>query len=320
MVSFWNTLTKPFLALAPMEDVTDTVFRQIVAGCARPDVFFTEFVNVEGMFARGQDVVRQRLKFTDHERPIVAQIWGTKAEYFYRAATELVKLGFDGVDLNFGCPVKAIVKKGACAALIENPALAKEIIQATKEGAKNLPVSVKTRIGYNSIVTEDWIGFLLEENLDALAIHGRTAREMSVVPAHWDEIRKVVTLRDKLKVKTLIIGNGDVLSAAEAAEKSKTYGVDGVMIGRGILHNPWVFERSGRTEMQNQEKKFELLIKHVKLFENTWGTAKPFAVLKKYFKIYIQGFPGASELRTKLMATKSTAEVEQIITEQSRKS
>jgi tRNA-dihydrouridine synthase len=210
MKNFWKDLKKPIFAQAPMEDVTDTVFRQMIIKCGRPDVFFTEFTNVDGMCSRGRDKVGKRLIFTPAERPIVAQIWGSKPENFLETA-KLIKLKrFDGIDINMGCPEKSVVKKGLGGALIDNQPLAKEIILATKEGAGGLPLSIKTRIGVKNIQTEKWAEFLLGFNLDCLIIHGRTIAEMSESPTHWDEIGKVVKLRNSLKLKTLIIGNGDI--------------------------------------------------------------------------------------------------------------
>jgi tRNA-dihydrouridine synthase len=312
----WDSLPKPFFALAPMEDVTDTVFRRIVAGLAPPDIYFTEFTNAEGMFSRGDKIVSQRLRYTEEERPIIAQIWGTEPKYFHQAALRLVAMGFDGIDINLGCPERSIIKQGACAALIKNPALAAEIITATKKGiaesGKNLPLSVKTRIGFNEIKTEEWIGFLLSQDLDAIAIHGRTAKEQSAFPAHWDEIGKAVVLRNQLKVKTLIIGNGDVKDRAEGLEKVKNFHVEGIMIGRGVFHNLWAFAPNPVAEKSLPEM-LELLIHHARLYTQVWGKEKPFVVLRKFFKIYVQGFTGASKLREELMQTKSLEDVEKIV-------
>ena len=310
MTNFWLSIPKPFFALAPMEDVTDTVFRQIVAQCARPDVFFTEFVSVEGLLSRGRKRVEQSLQFTESEHPIVAQIWGLDPKKYYAVAQELVERGFDGIDINMGCPIRKVVKKGACAALIKNPSLAKEIIIATKEGAGNLPVSVKTRIGYNSIVIEDWMGFLLKQNLDALTIHGRTAKELSVAPVHWDEIGKVVNMRDELKAQTLIIGNGDVKNREEGLVKVKQNGVDGVMIGRGIFQNLWAF--ASLRHVRDASHMLDLMLKHCELFCDTWRERKSFLILRKFFKIYISGFEGASQWRDRFMKTKSIGEVEDL--------
>ncbi|MBI4096471.1 MAG: tRNA-dihydrouridine synthase [Candidatus Levybacteria bacterium] len=308
MKNFWNNLQKPILIQAPMEDVTDTVFRQIIVKCGCPDVFFTEFTNVEGMCSRGRDKVGKRFIYTKIEHPIVAQIWGLDPAKFLETA-KLIKLrGFDGIDINMGCPEKSVVKKGACAALINNPQLAKEIIMATREGAGGLPISVKTRIGIKDIQTEKWAGFLLGLNLDALTIHGRTAAEMSDVPNHWDEIEKVVRLRDSLKLKTLIIGNGDVESREDAMEKVKKYGVDGVMIGRGIFNNLWIYNKNIDPAKISYQKKLKLLIEHITLFDKTWGKNKNFSIMKKFYKIYISGMPNASEIRTKLMSFQTAEE------------
>ena len=331
MPNFWKKLPKPFFALAPMEEVTDTVFRQVIADLGKPDVFFTEFVNVDGLCSKGREKVIHRLQFSAKEQPIVAQIWGLMPENFYQIAKELVGMGFAGIDINMGCPEKNVIKKGACAALIENRSLAAEIITATKKGANGLPVSIKTRIGYNSIVTDDWIGFLLKQKLDALTIHGRTVREMSDVNAHWDEIGKAVKMRDELqqvhigsdttstsdvkKVQTLIIGNGDVKDRADGLRKAKQYEVDGVMIGRAIFKNPWVFNSKNPNPEVSVGERLDLLLKHTRLFDTTWGNKKYFGILKKFYKIYCQGFPGASSLREKLMRAQSVAEVEEVVNE-----
>ena len=312
---FWKSLSRPFFVLAPMEDVTDTVFRRIIASCGRPDVFVTEFVNTDGMFSEGKDIVSQRLLYTEEERPLIAQVWGIHPESYFLAEKRIVELGFDGIDINMGCPQKHVVHSGACAALIKNHALTSEIILATRRGIKDagrvIPFSIKTRIGYNTIATEEWIGFLLSHHLDALTIHGRTAKEMSKVPAHWDEIGKVVRLRDTISPETVIIGNGDVKSREDGLQKAKEYGVDGIMIGRGIFENPWVFENTQKE--YSLHDRLELLQKHVELFTATWQGRKPFQVIKKYFKIYVRNFDGAAELREKLMACDSAGEVHDVL-------
>lgn len=307
MASIWDTLPKPIFSLAPMEDVTDTVLRQIFCNTGKPDVFFTEFTNVDGVQSQGHDVVSRRLLFTKDEHPIIAQIWGMKPENFYATAKDLVIRGFDGIDLNMGCPQHDVTSHGACSALIKNKPLAAEIIQATKEGAGDLPVSVKTRIGFKEIATEEWIGFLLEQNLSLITVHGRTAAEMSKVPAHWDEIAKAAQLRLDMKKSTLIFGNGDVQSLAEAKEKAKKHKLDGVMIGRGIFHNPWLFAGIDPTTKTVKER-LELLEVHVKLFQDTWGIKKSFQILKKYFKVYLSDFDGAGEMRQRFMETNSYEE------------
>jgi len=301
------------MILAPMEDVTDTVFRRIVASCGRPDVFFTEFTSVDGLFSKGYQYVSKRLQFTPDEHPIIAQIWGANPENYFKAAQMLGEMGFDGIDINMGCPEKRVIKQGMCAALIENRSLAKEIIQATKEGIDSaggrMPVSVKTRLGIKSLVTEDWTGFLLDQGIEALTIHGRTVKEMSEVSVHWDEIEKVVKLRDSMNASTIIIGNGDVLSREDALDKVAHYGVDGIMIGRGIFHDPWVFNREHYGEEVALVEKIAKLEQHIRLYESTWEGEKPFAVLKKFVKCYIAGHPGSSEMRADLMTTTTYDEI-----------
>lgn len=246
-----------------MEEVTDTVFRQIVARVNRPyfakassgePVFFTEFTNVEGLWSAGRDEVIKRLKFSEVERPIVAQIWGKTPENFYKTAKLLVDMKFDGIDINMGCPEKSVLKSGCCIALINNRNLAKEIIQAVKEGSGGLPVSLKTRIGLDKIQTEDWCGWLLSQNLDALTVHGRTAKEKSDVPARWEEIGKVVSIRNQSKSKTVVIGNGDVKDAEDARLMAQEFGVDGVMIGRGVFENIYCFRKDSRFKIQDSIK------------------------------------------------------------------
>lgn len=308
MKHVWMTLKKPIFILAPMENVTDTVFRQIIASCGKPDLFFTEFTNTDGMFSMGKEKVIERLKFSNAERPIIAQIWGNNPKNYIKASKIIQQMGFDGIDINMGCPDKSIVKKGCCAGLMNNPNLAKEIILAAKEGAGQLPVSVKTRIGYSKIQTEEWIGFLLGQNLDAITIHGRTKKEMSKAKAHWDEIGKAVILRNTMKKNTLIIGNGDVKSYEDALCKQQEYGVDGVMIGRGIFNNLWIFNPSVDPTRLSIRDKLKLLIDHLELFDKTWGSKKPFDGMKKFYKVYTSAMPNASEFRLKLMGFKTPKE------------
>ena len=304
MKNLWKNLPNGFTVLAPMYGATDTVFRQIVAGIGKPDVMVTEFWCVDQLYSFGSRVIGQLLEYTESERPLIAQIWGTTPELFYNASQLIVDLGFDGVDINMGCPEKSVMKGGACAALISDPSLAAEIIQATKEGvAGSIPVSVKTRIGQKTMVTEEWCGFLLNQELDALTVHGRTAKEMSLVPAHWEEIGKVAALAKQMGKDTKIIGNGDVESLAEVREKVSTYGVDGVMIGRGVFHNPWVFNPGFDPTQVTKADRLALLARHVKLFRDTWGDSKNYAELKRFYKIYVSAFEGASQLRDALMHT-----------------
>ncbi len=312
--NIWKQLKKPFFVLAPLDDVTDTSFRRHLAKYAAPDLFYTEFTNVEGLFSAGREHVLRRFRFTDSEKPLIAQIWGLKPELYEKAAKLIVEMGFDGVDINMGCPESGVVKKGCCSALINNPELAAEIIQATKRGAGGkIPVSVKCRIGFSKIATEEWCGFLLSQDIDALIVHGRTTKEMSKVPAHWEEIGKVVKLRNEMGKETLIIGNGDVESREQGIELAEKFGVDGIMIGRGVFHNFWVFNKEQKE--YTPEVRMQVLLDHARTFDEDWGETKNFAILRKFFKIYASEFEGASDLRVKLMETKNLGDVENVVAE-----
>lgn len=313
MNNFWSTLPTPFSVLAPMDDVTDTVFRQMLLVTSRPDVFFTEFVNVDGLSSEGRERLIGCLKYDTSEHPIVAQIWGGTPTNFEKVAKEVVAMGFDGVDINMGCPMKVIVKSGGGAALIGKQALVHAIIDAVKTGVEGkIPVSVKTRIGSTTIETDSWIPFLLSQGLDALTIHGRTRKEMSKVPAHWDEIGKAVAFRNEMSPSTKLIGNGDVFSWEEAVKKVDTYHVDGVMIGRGIFHNLFVFDKKNSQHPEGMDK-LPFLLQHLELYKETWGTRKHYPILKKFFKIYASGFDDASVFREKLMETKTLDEAQKIV-------
>jgi tRNA-dihydrouridine synthase len=313
MTSFWNTLPKPIFILAPMEDVTDTVLRQIIARYGKPSVFFTEFTNVEGMFSKGAKHVVHRLQHTEIEHPLVGQIWGSQPENFRKAASQLIEMGFDGVDLNMGCPAQGPVSRGVCSGLINDRPHAKEIIEATREGAAGIiPVSVKTRLGFRKIDFE-WIQFVLEQKPAVLTVHLRTVAEMSKVPAHWDQLPTVVEMRNSISPETLIIGNGDIKSLAEARPKIAAAGADGGMVGRGIFENPFLFADSSIGD-KTPEEKMQLLLDHMHLWQETWGTSKHFPTLRKFFKVYTNGFPGAQELRMQLMETQTPEETEQVVT------
>lgn len=314
-----ETLPRPIFVLAPMDDVTDTVFRQIVNSCHAPDLAFTEFVNVDGLMSPGRPKLLKKLRFDASEKNLVAQLWGLNPDNFAAIAEQIAEgsmakeLGlpegcnFVGVDLNMGCPAKSEVQNGACSALIkvENRELASEIIDATKRGlAGRLPLSVKTRIGFSE-VDMSWFEFLLSKDLDMLTVHGRTRKEMSKVPAHWDVVGQVRELRDSLAPGTLIVGNGDALDRAHGLELAGKWGLDGIMIGRGIFKDPYAFapDKISPWETLTREDRIALYTKHVKLFAETWQAGeRPVHTLNKFCKIYINGFDGAKELREQLMA------------------
>ena len=309
--NFWLKLKKPIFVLAPMANVTDAVFRRLIAKYGRPDAMFTEFVSCDGLQSVGHAKLLIDLQYTEAERPIVAQIFGSKPANFYKTAQLARELGFDGIDINMGCPEKNLVKSGSCAGLIRTPQLAQEIIRATQAGAQGLPVSVKTRIGFNKNEIETWIPALLAVEPAVLTVHGRTRKEMSPVPANWDVIARAVEIRNETKSKTLIFGNGDVRDLEDAAAKAKQYGVDGVMLGRAIFGNPWLFNREKKTP--TIEERLHVLVKHTLLYEKILGGKKSFDLMKKHYKAYVSGWDGAKELRIELMTAKTAGEVEKIV-------
>lgn len=305
-----DKLPKPFFVLAPMDDVTDSVFRRVIAGCASPDLFFTEFANVDGLQSPGRDRVMKKLHHTSSERPLIAQLWGKTPENFYKTAQQAVMMGFAGIDLNMGCPDRTVVNNGACSALIRNRPLASEIIQATQEGAAGkVPVSVKTRLGFNE-VDLSWHEFLLGHSLSMLTVHGRTRKEMSKVPAHWELVGEVRRLRDRLAPKTLVVGNGDVQNRTQGEALANRYGLDGIMIGRGVFQDPFAFAPKSPWEAYDKQRRLDLYRRHVTLFARTWQPdERAIHTLNKFCKIYVSGFDGAKELRERLMAAGSTGEL-----------
>lgn len=344
MKNFWNDLPKPFFILAPMEAVTDVVFRHIIAAAAPPDVYFTEFTNAASYCsAAGEHSTRGRLTFTPDEQPMVAQIWGNKPEQFAQMAQGLALSGFAGIDINMGCPDKTVVKNGTCSALIRQPELAAELIQAAKAGG--LPISVKTRLGFSSTDEwRDWLSHLLRQDIANLTIHLRTKREMSNVPAHFELIPEIKQLRDEIAPQTLLTINGDIRDRTHGEELIKEYGVDGIMIGRGVFHDPFAFAKAavgtsfsegsglpperGKTNNQlapsapeekdgdkRRDQLLALLHLHLDLFDKYSAELEPrkYEPLKRFFKIYIRDFPGASDLREQLMHTKSTGEARAVL-------
>jgi nifR3 family TIM-barrel protein len=320
-MGFWGGLPKPFFALAPMADVTDPAFRRLIAKHSRhgqsgggPDVFWTEFVSANGLMSPGRKALERDLAYTEAERPIVAQLFTSTPENMRKAAQLCAELGFDGIDINMGCPDKTIEKQGAGACMIKTPDVAVAIIRAAKEGiessGREVPISVKTRVGYNKVEIEEWIPTLLRENIAALTVHARTRKELSAVPADWSRIKRVVEIRDALGVSTRIIGNGDVADIADGIEKAKQTGVDGIMIGRAIFGNPWLFDRNRKILQKGSWKtswfapfvpafiarkfrggdkrytvsdvamheRLNVLIEHAELFEQLLGDIKSFAI------------------------------------------
>lgn len=295
-----------------MEAVTDTVFRHAVARAARPDVYFSEFVSTDGFCSpKGRHSTDRRLLYTDDEQPLVAQIWGTTPAHFAEMAKGLKEMGYQAIDINMGCPAKDVIKKGAGSGLIQTPELAAEVIAAAKTAG--LPVSVKTRIGYRTRITEEWIGFLLRQDIVALTVHARTMKEMSKVPAHWEDVALAVQLRDQIAPQTLIIGNGDVADRADGLRRIAETGVDGIMIGRGVFANVFCFEK--RPREHTREELFDLLRYHLILWEQTWHGEANYHALKRFFKIYIRDFDGASELREALMQSASVDEARALLSE-----
>ncbi|HCX9376665.1 TPA: tRNA-dihydrouridine synthase [Staphylococcus aureus] len=312
--NFWSELPRPFFILAPMEDVTDIVFRHVVSEAARPDVFFTEFTNTESFcHPEGIHSVRGRLTFSEDEQPMVAHIWGDKPEQFRETSIQLAKMGFKGIDLNMGCPVANVAKKGKGSGLILRPDVAAEIIQATKAGG--LPVSVKTRLGYYEIDEwKDWLKHVFEQDIANLSIHLRTRKEMSKVDAHWELIEAIKNLRDEIAPNTLLTINGDIPDRKTGLELAEKYGIDGVMIGRGIFHNPFAFEKEPREH--TSKELLDLLRLHLSLFNKyEKDEIRQFKSLRRFFKIYVRGIRGASELRHQLMNTQSIAEVRVLLDE-----
>jgi nifR3 family TIM-barrel protein len=317
-LGFWKKLKKPIMVIAPMSGVTDEVFRLMFLKYGRPDVFWTEFVSADGLFSRGKKFCIKILDFDKKEGPIVAQLFGSEPEYFEKAAGLVAELGFDGVDINMGCPDRAIEKKGGGSALIKTPEIAKEIIRAAKKGAGKMPVSVKTRIGYDKDEIAEWIPAILGEKPAVLTVHFRTRNDTYAKKANWKLSKEILKLRDKYSPETLIFGNGDVKSSIEANKLAKENRLDGVMVGRAVVGDPWFF--SGKNP--SDAERLKAVIEHAEIFDNLHkdeivrnGHYKRFESLKKHFHAYVKGFNGAKELRDKLMKVKNTQEVKEAIGE-----
>jgi nifR3 family TIM-barrel protein len=322
---FWEGVkkragTEPFFVMAPLADVTDVAFREIIAKYSRmgkkgggPAVLWTEFVSADGLCSPGRKVLERDLAYTEGQRLIVAQLFTGHPKKMREACALARELGFDGIDINMGCPDKSIEKQCAGASMMKDPELARKVIESAREGAGDIPVSVKTRIGYNKNEITTWIAFLLELKLPVLTVHLRTRKEMSDVPAHWELMPEIIALRDKISPDTLIIGNGDALSLDDGRQKAQASGADGVMFGRAIFGNPWLFDTQ-KKEVTMRER-LEVMLEHTLLYEKLLGDIKNFAIMKKHYKAYVNGWDGAKELRAKLMETNSGEEVEKIVKE-----
>lgn len=309
-MDFWKQFKPGFTILAPMEGVTDIAFRQVIAKAARPDIFYTEFTNVNSYTSeKGRHNALERFRIEESERPIVPQIWGTKPDMFSETASALKEMGFPAVDINMGCPDRHVVATGGGSGLIRTPELAKEIIRATKTAG--LPVSVKTRLGYSRVDEwKDWLTVILEEKPAALTVHLRTKKEMSKVAAHYELIPDIITLKKTISPETVLIVNGDIEKPADA-QKYIEMGVDGIMIGRGVFHNPFCFEKEPREH--GREELIDLMRYHLDLYEKY--ELSPYDPLKHFYKIYINNFSGASEIRDRLMHTKSISEAREVLAE-----
>ena len=311
--SFWDALPRPFFALAPMADVTDVSFRAMFAKYGKPDVFWTEFVSADGLCSPGRESLKVDLLFEEAQRPIVAQLFTGSPENMYAAGMLVRELGFDGLDINMGCPDRKIEKQGSGCAMIKDPESATAVIAAARR--TGLPVSVKTRIGYHRDEIDSWVPVLLQAGIVALTVHLRTRKEMSKVPAHWECMRRIVALRDAVAPDTLIIGNGDVVSVADGRRKAQESGCDGIMIGRGMFGNPWFFNTAVARDSLPVAERLRVMVEHTKLFEEKLPM-KSFNLMKKHYKAYVEGFDGAKDLRVRLMdGARCAADVARIVEE-----
>ncbi len=308
---FWDRINKPIYALAPMADVTDAAYRRLIARLGKPDVMFTEFVSADGLCSDGRPYLLKDLWYTEAERPIVAQIFSAKPEVIQETASLMADLNFDGIDINMGCPDKNVCKQGAGAALIKTPRLAQEIVVAAQEGARGLPVSVKTRIGFTKAITAEWVGHLLETKPAAVTLHFRTRREMSKVDAHWELAHEAV--QAARGSSTLMLGNGDVRDLDHADQLVAQTGLDGIMLGRAIFGNPWLFDRSRRPEDIDLDERLGIIAEHARLFEEIFGSQKNFAIMRRYLKAYFAGLRGARKVRIMLDSIKCANDVEELL-------
>ncbi|MEK7549421.1 MAG: tRNA-dihydrouridine synthase [Patescibacteria group bacterium] len=319
-LGFWGKLKKPVFVLAPLANVTDAVFRRFIIRYSKPDVLWTEFVSADGLcHPKGREALLRDLVFTEEERPIIAQLFTAHPEKMFEAAKLCAELGFDGVDINMGCPDKNVMKQGAGASCMRDPEKAKAIILAAMEGieaaGKKIPVSVKTRLGFNEDELEEWLSKLLEAKPAVITLHARTKKDMSKVPARWERVKRAVEIAQGSG--TLIFGNGDALDLEDAKKKVEETGADGVMFGRAIFGNPWLFDE--KKKHVTPEERIRAAVEHTRVFEEVWGDTKNFELMKKHYQAYINNFPLAKELRAELMACKNAGEVEKVANDFLRK-
>lgn len=310
-MSFLTALPRPFFIQAPMANVTDVAFRRLIATYGKPDIMYTEFVSANGLLSAGKDILLEDLKYSDIERPMIAQLFTADPDVMYEASKLIAELKFDGLDINMGCPDKNVMKQGAGASLIKNPTIARELIKAAQAGAPNLPICVKTRVGDTKNTLKTWLPELLAEKPAMITIHARTRKELSKVPARWELISEAVTIAKDSE--TLIVGNGDVMSLEEGKKRATETGCDGIMIGRGIFGNPWFFNHHITIDTIPIAERLKVMIQHTELFLELLGTIKPFHIMRKHYKAYANGFDGAKELRVELLQTENLEEVKTIV-------
>jgi nifR3 family TIM-barrel protein len=381
--NFWHTLSQKkksensfILGLSPMDGVTDAPFRKLLAQTSKPDIIMTEFVNVEGL-ARGAVKMLQDFEYDECERPIIAQIYGTEIDSFYKVAFIACELGFDGIDINMGCPAKKVAHRGAGAGLINTPEHAQKIIFSVQKAVqdfasgitmeeaqvrpkviqkvremqektdacrggyhppnnpqKKIPISVKTRMGVDDVVAEEWIQNLLETNIQAITLHGRTLKQGYSGEANWEVIKKAGEVVKKWNIsqkknnpehqEVVFLGNGDIENYSDAQEKIAAADIDGALVGRALFGNPWffskknvfdeVFERNTEEEAEKicEQIRKEKCLEHCQLFEEIFPE-KPFFIMRKHLAWYMKNFSGSKELRKKLMLANSSEEVKEIL-------
>lgn len=313
MHAFWDSLPAPFVALSPMDGITDPVFRQIVVSCGKPDVLFTEFVSADGLVSSGRERLMSHLQFQKNEHPIVAQLFGSTPAHFYESAKLIRSLGFDGIDINMGCPDTNVVKRGGGAKLIKTPEIAASVIAAVKQGAGELPVSVKTRIGYDDVQVNEWIPFLLSQDIAVLSVHLRTLRQMYKGSAQWEYMKDIMVMRDQAHVSTKIIASGDIQNLDDVKRLHTIYACDGYMIGRAAIKNPWVFNAEFQGKETSLRQRLETFSCHLALFDTMWsGTRNP-SELKKFCTTYTLGMPDATSFRTQFMNLKTLEELREYL-------